>query len=140
MGGRAVERLVYGQPYAGVEMDLKQATRQARYMVTHWGMSQRLGPMSFRVGEEHVFLGKEIQEARDFSEATMAIIDQEVQAFLRDADEQAFDLLQKNRDKIERLVDALMQREELFREEIDALLHETNGLVAGPTTAIQAST
>jgi cell division protease FtsH len=137
MGGRAVERLIYGQPYAGVEMDLKQATRLARYMVTHWGMSERLGPMSFRIGEEHVFLGKEIQEARDFSEATMAVIDQEVQQFLREADEQAFDLLQKNREKIERLVDALMQREELLREEIDTLLHETNGVVDGSSTAIQ---
>ena len=63
MGGRAADRLIYGQPYAGAEQDLKQATRLARYMVTHWGMSDRLGPMSFRVGEEHVFLGKEIQEA-----------------------------------------------------------------------------
>ena len=48
-------------------------------MVTHWGMSDRLGPMSFRVGEEHVFLGKEIQEQRDFSEGTATIIDEEVQ-------------------------------------------------------------
>ncbi len=136
MGGRAVERLVYGQPYAGVEMDLKQATRMARYMVTHWGMSERLGPMSFRIGEEHVFLGKEIQEARDFSEQTMAVIDQEVQKFLRDADETAFDLLQKNREKIERIVDALLQREELFREEIEALVHETNGVVTTPNSAL----
>ena len=75
MGGRAADRLVYSQPYAGAENDLKQATRLARYMVTHWGMSERLGPMAFRVAEEHVFLGKEIQEARDFSEGTARIID-----------------------------------------------------------------
>src|SRR5262249_32459707 len=74
MGGRAADRLVYGQPYAGAESDLKQATKMARYMVTHWGMSDRLGPMSFRIGEEHVFLGKEIQEPRDFSEGTAAVI------------------------------------------------------------------
>jgi cell division protease FtsH len=139
MGGRAVERLVYGQPFAGVESDLKQATRIARYMVTHWGMSERLGPMAFRVGEEHIFLGKEIQEARDFSERSMTIIDEEVQKILREADEQAFDLLQKDRDKIERIVDALMQREELTREEIEALLHETNGLVPATDTAVQTS-
>ncbi len=129
MGGRAAEGLIYGQPFAGVESDLKQATRLARYMVTHWGMSDKLGPMSFRVGEEHVFLGKEIQESRDFSEATAAIIDQEVQRLLREADERAFDLLQKDRDKMERLVQALLQREELYKEEIDALLRETNGQV-----------
>ena len=50
LGGRAADRLVYGQPYAGAEDDLRKATRWARYMVTHWGMSERLGPMSFRVG------------------------------------------------------------------------------------------
>jgi cell division protease FtsH len=129
MGGRAAERLVYGQPFAGAEMDLKQATKLARYMVTHWGMSERLGPMAFRIGEEHVFLGKEIQEPRDFSESTAAVIDEEVQRFLREADEQAYELLRDNRDKMERLVDALLQREELFREEIDLLLQETNGVV-----------
>ena len=96
-------------------------------MVTHWGMSERLGPMSFRIGEEHVFLGKEIQEPRDFSEATAAVIDQEVQRLLREADDHAFDLLQKNRYKMERLVQALLQREELYKEEIDALLRESNG-------------
>lgn len=131
MGGRAVERLIYGQPYAGVEMDLKQATRLARYMVTHWGMSDRLGPMSFRMGEEHVFLGKEIQEPRDFSEGTAQVIDEEVQRILRDADDHAFALLQANRDKIEKLVDALMSREELLKEEIEQLLRaENNGMVA----------
>ncbi len=95
MGGRAADRLIYGQPFAGAEMDLKQATRLARYMVTHWGMSDRLGPMSFRIGEEHVFLGKEIQEPRDFSEGTAQIIDEEVQRLLREADQRAYDLLEK---------------------------------------------
>jgi cell division protease FtsH len=123
MGGRAADRLIYGQPYAGAEMDLKQATRLARYMVTHWGMSDRLGPMSFRVGEEHVFLGKEIQEQRDFSEGTAHIIDQEVQTLLRDADQRAFEHLQRQRADLERLAEALLQREELTRDEIERLLH-----------------
>jgi cell division protease FtsH len=135
MGGRAIERLIYGQPYAGVEEDLRQATKLARYMVTHWGMSERLGPMSFRMGEEHIFLGKEIQEPRDFSETTAAIIDEEVQKLLREADERAYDLLKANRDKVERIVDALMQREELLREEIDAILKEENNGVAAQAAA-----
>ncbi len=122
MGGRAAERLIYNQPFTGVEADLKYATRLARYMVTHWGMSDRLGPMSFRIGEEHVFLGKEIQEPRDFSEATAAIIDEEVKLLLIQADEQAFQLLSANRDKLERLVEELLIKEELHKEEIDAIL------------------
>jgi cell division protease FtsH len=126
MGGRAIERLIYGQPFAGVEMDLKQATKLARYMVTHWGMSDRLGPISLRVGEEHVFLGKEIQEPRDYSESTAAVVDEEVQRILREADETAYNLLASHRDQIERLVEALMQREELLREEIDQIIQENN--------------
>jgi cell division protease FtsH len=135
MGGRAADRLVYAQPFAGHENDLKQATRLARYMVTHWGMSDRLGPMSFRIGEEHVFLGKEIQEQRDFSETTAHVIDEEVQKLLREADERAYHLLETHREMLDRLVEALLQKEELLREEIDAILGEkpTNGItVARP--------
>jgi cell division protease FtsH len=122
MGGRAADRLVYGQPYAGAEDDLKRATRLARYMVTHWGMSDRLGPMSFRIGEEHIFLGKEIQEPRDFSEETAGVIDEEVQKLLREADQRSFELLEARRPDLDRLVDALVGREELLSDEIEELL------------------
>jgi cell division protease FtsH len=139
MGGRAADRLVFGQPFSGHENDLKEATRLARYMVTHWGMSDRLGPMSFRIGEEHVFLGKEIQEPRDFSEETATIIDEEVQKILREADQRAFDLLARHRPDLDRLVEALLQKEELQREEIEELLHtvpkaEVDGKASRPTT------
>ena len=134
MGGRAADRLVYNQPFAGAEMDLKQATRLARYMVTHCGMSDRLGPMSFRIGEEHVFLGKEIQEPRDFSEGTAQIIDEEVQRILREADERAYDHLHNNRADLDRLAEALLQREELQREEIDELLREASPQRDGQAT------
>jgi cell division protease FtsH len=130
MGGRAADRLVFNEVTSGANMDLKQATRIARLMVSQFGMSERLGPVAFRVGEEHVFLGKEIQEARDFSEGTAKIIDEEVQGMLREADERAYELLTTNRDRMERLVEALLQREELMRDEIDAILKaDTNGVV-----------
>jgi cell division protease FtsH len=132
MGGRAADRLVFAQPFSGHEDDLKQATRLARYMVTHWGMSDRLGPMSLRVGEEHVFLGKEIQEPRDFSEGTAQVIDEEVQRILREADERAYELLNSHRAEQDRLVEALLQKEELLREEIDEILR--NGDTAITTT------
>jgi cell division protease FtsH len=121
MGGRAAERLVYGEATSGASMDLKQATRIARMMVTQFGMSPRLGPVSYRVGEEHLFLGKEIQEARDFGETTASLIDEEVRSILKQADETAFELLKANRPMLERLVEALLQREELLKEDIDAL-------------------
>ncbi|HVS36756.1 MAG TPA: ATP-dependent zinc metalloprotease FtsH [Gemmataceae bacterium] len=137
MGGRAADRLIYGQAFSGHENDLKQASKLARYMVTHWGMSERLGPMSFRIGEEHVFLGKEIQEPRDFSDGTATIIDEEVQRILREADDHAYKLLEAHRDKMERLVEALLQHEELLRDEIDAIFRaESNGVVTGPPVGI----
>jgi cell division protease FtsH len=85
-------------------------------------MSDKLGPMSFRIGEEHIFLGKELQEPRDFSEDTAAVIDEEVQRLLREADDRAFQLLEANRDKLDALVEALLQKEELLKEEIDEIL------------------
>lgn len=130
MGGRAADRLVFDQPYSGHENDLKEATRVARYMVTHWGMSDRLGPMSFRIGEEHVFLGKEIQEPRDFSEGTAQIIDEEVQKLLREADQRAYELLGSHRHELDKLVEALLEKEELDRSEIEELLSpETRNIV-----------
>jgi cell division protease FtsH len=141
MGGRAADRLIYKQPFAGHENDLKQATRLARYMVTHWGMSERLGPMSFRIGEEHVFLGKEIQEPRDFGEETATVIDEEVQRLLREADQRAYEMLEQHRDELDRVVEALLQKEELHKEELDEILgkrppaeHEVppDGLVIAP--------
>jgi len=129
MGGRAADRLIFNQPFAGAESDLKQATRMARYMVTHWGMSDRLGPMSFRIGEEHVFLGKEIQEPRDFSEGTAQIIDEEVQKLLREADQKAFDLLSANRADLERITESLLQREELTRDDLDELLRDNANII-----------
>src|ERR1700732_2726119 len=105
MGARPAARLVYNQPCSGHENDLKQGTRLARYMVTHWGMSERLGPISLRVGEEHVFLGKEIQEPREFSEGTAQIIDEEVQKLLREADGRALELLKTNRADLDRITE-----------------------------------
>lgn len=122
MGGRAADRLIYGQPFSGHENDLKQATKLARYMVTHWGMSDKLGPMSFRIGEEHVFLGKEIQEPRDFSDGTANVIDEEVKKLLLEADDHALTVLGKHRDKLDALVEALLEREELLKDEIEKVL------------------
>lgn len=138
MGGRAAERLMYNQTYAGVEMDLKQATRLARYMVTHWGMSDKLGPMSFRIGEEHVFLGKEIQEPRDFSEETAHLIDEEVRRFLLEADDTAFRILTEHRAEMDGLVTLLLQREELLTEDLESVLGKRPG-AESPETGIVAS-
>ena len=122
MGGRAADRLVFGEMMAGAAGDLKQATRLARQMVTQFGMSERLGPVAYRGGEDHVFLGKELHDARDFSDGTARLIDEEVQRILREAEERAYQLLAEHRDKLELLTAELIEREELDRDEVEKLL------------------
>ncbi len=121
MGGRAADKLIFGEPLSGESGDLKQATRTARVMVTQLGMSERLGPVAFRQGEEHVFLGKEIHESRDFSDGTAQLIDEEVQRILVDAEERAKNLIIKYREQLESLTQALLEREELDRDDIEKL-------------------
>ena len=93
LGGRAAEKLVFNEYQAGAENDLKDATHLARLMVAHWGMSERLGPVAFRDGEEHPFLGKEMAEPRRFSEHTARLIDEEIMRIVREAAAQAEKLL-----------------------------------------------
>jgi cell division protease FtsH len=142
LGGRAADKLIYGEPRSGATNDLKQATRIARMMVTQFGMSERLGPVSYRVGEEHVFLGKEIAETRDFSEGTAALIDQEVLRILREADNRAYMHMVDHREMLERLTEALVVHEEMSLEQIEDLFRDSprpkspsqNGLSAETVT------
>ncbi len=139
MGGRAADRLVYNETTSGASMDLKQATRIARMMVTQFGMSDKLGPVAYRIGEEHVFLGKEIQEPRDFGEGTANLIDDEVRRLLREADEHAYNLLKANRHLMDRLVEALLQKEELLREEIEEIFKDEHVNGVAPPESPAAS-
>jgi cell division protease FtsH len=127
LGGRAAERLVYNDQTAGVAGDLKSATRLARAMVTQWGMSTRVGPVSFRDADENPFLGREMTESRDHSEHTAQIIDEEVGRILREADDRAYHLLEEHRDELERLTEALIEREVLSVSEIEALIGKRPG-------------
>src|SRR5258708_34143428 len=111
MGGRGVDRLIFGEASSGANSDLKQATRTARMMVTQFGMSDRLGPVAYRIGEEHIFLGKEIQEPRGFSEGTAGVIHDEGRRMLREAHDPASHLLPTPRGQLEGLVEAVSARE-----------------------------
>jgi cell division protease FtsH len=122
LGGRAAERLVYDDLSTGAAEDLKQATRLARMMVTQWGMSGRVGPVFMRGSEEHPFLGREISEPRDHSEHTQQVIDEEISRILREADEHAYRTLEDHRDEMERLTEALIEKEVLTMAEIEELI------------------
>ena len=122
MGGRAAEKLVFNEFSAGAESDLNNATHLARRMVTHWGMSERLGPVTFRDSEDHPFLGREIAEPRRFSEHTAQLIDEEVSRILRGSFDRAMEILAEHRDKLECLAKALEIEETLDDVAIEKLL------------------
>ena len=131
LGGRAAEKLVFSEYSAGAEDDLKRATQLARRMVTHWGMSERLGPVAYRTSEEHPFLGKEFHEQREFSEHTAQVIDEEVSRILHDAGERASQLLAQNRQKLDALAKELAEHEILDEKEIEVILGPAVSRVSG---------
>ncbi len=122
LGGRAAEKLVFDQLTTGAGNDIERATEIARKMVCEWGMSDKLGPLTFGKKEEEIFLGREIAKHRDYSEQTAVEIDSEVRKIVVEAADRAEVILSENRDKLNRLAEALLEREILDLEEIDKLL------------------
>jgi len=126
---------VFGEYTAGAESDLSHVTKLARRMVSHWGMSERLGPVAYRTSEEHPFLGREIYEQREFSEHTAQVIDEEVSRILHEAADHALRLLGEHRDKLDAIARALEKNEVLDDTEVEELVGpsayrsraETNG-------------
>jgi cell division protease FtsH len=123
LAGRAAEKIQFDQFSAGAESDLQEATRLARRMVTHWGMSERLGPVAYHAGEDHPFLGREIaQHERQFSEHTAQVIDEEVEKILHAAEDLAKRTVQQHADKLATIAESLLEREVLDEKEITELI------------------
>jgi len=122
LGGRAAEKLVYDEGSAGAENDLERATSIARKMVTKWGMSDKLGPVSYKLSDDDPFLGREMHQQRQFSEATMEKIDAEVSSILNQASARSLQILTDNRDKLDQLTEALVKEEELSEKQITDLI------------------
>ena len=134
LAGRAAEILFYDEIAVGAENDLERATSIARRMVMNWGMSERLGPVSYKVGEDDPFLGREMHEQRKFSEHTAEVIDEEVERILHHAAERALQTLKQYKSETEALTAALMEHEELSELEIEALIGESVHGPAGSTS------
>lgn len=122
LAGRAAEKLEFDEYSAGAEDDIKRATQIARSMVAHWGMSDEIGPVAYRQGEHHPFLGKEIHESREFSEETAHLIDLEIKRFLHAAQKQATEILMQHRAELDSVSEALLERESLSREDLVELI------------------
>ncbi len=122
MGGRAAEELFMNHITTGAGNDIERATEMARKMVCEWGMSSKLGPLSFGKTEQQIFLGKEIARHHDYSESTAIEIDDEIKKFVTTAYDRARSLLDRHRDAMVRLAEALLEREVLDLDEIKILV------------------
>jgi len=134
MGGRVAEILVMDQIDTGAGNDLERATKLARKMVCNWGMSEELGPVTFGRTEEHVFLGREIQQHADYSEETAILIDKEVRRFIEAAESTARNIVKNNLDKLHKLAERLLEKEIIDAREVDEIIGRTSG-DAQPTEA-----
>ncbi|OPY69540.1 MAG: ATP-dependent zinc metalloprotease FtsH [Syntrophorhabdaceae bacterium PtaU1.Bin034] len=129
LGGRAAEEIVLNHKTTGAGNDIERATEIARKMVCEWGMSERLGPLNYGRKDEPVFLGKEMQRQRDFSEGTAMEIDAELKTIVTECFDRAKSILLNNIDALHTIATSLLEREVLDGQEIDAILMEkVNGL------------
>jgi cell division protease FtsH len=122
LGGRVGEKIVLDDTSSGASNDLEQATHLAKMMVTQWGMSDAIGPIHFKVGSEHPFLGYEIQQEKDFSEETATKIDQEIHRIIKEAEKTTFAILLDHREDLDQLVEELLNKETLDIYMIEEIL------------------
>ena len=122
LGGRSAEEIVFQQQTTGAGNDLEKATEVARKMVCEWGMSDKMGPLTFGKAEEHIFLGREVSRPKDYSEETAILIDSEIKRIVTDCAARARQLLDTNLEKLHILARALLERETLDGEEINRIL------------------
>lgn len=122
LGGRAAEKIIFNSLTTGAADDLEKATTIARKMVCEWGMSERLGPLTYGTKEEEIFLGREITRHQNYSEQTAILIDEEVKRIVLNCMERAEKILRDNIDALHRLANALLERETLTGDEIDKII------------------
>ena len=121
LGGNAAERLIFGDTTTGASNDIEKATDLARRMVTEFGMSDKLGPLSFGKRDELVFLGREIGEQRNYSDDVAKQIDEEVRAIIDRGYARAMDVLTRHKDRLVKLAEVLVAEESIEREQFEAL-------------------
>ena len=124
LGGRVAEALVLDDISTGAQNDIERATKLARSMVTHYGMSDKLGPMTYGTDEDEVFVGRDFGRARNYSEDVAAAIDKEMRTLIDVAYNKAEQLLKDNMDKLHRVAGALLEVETIDGQEFERLFSE----------------
>jgi cell division protease FtsH len=122
LGGRAAEEIAFGHMTTGAGNDIEKVTEIARKMVCEWGMSEKLGPLAFGQKQEQIFLGREITQHKDYSEETAKAIDEEIKSIVHERYEYSRQLLSDNRIYLDKLAEALLEKETLDAGEIEAII------------------
>lgn len=136
LGGRVAEQMKFGEPSTGAKDDLERATEMARRMVCEWGMSEKMGPLTFGKREEQIFLGREIAQHKDYSEETAIEIDREIRRIIEEALNKAESLLKESEHKLDKLALALLERESLGAQDIKEILEEEETVTASPVNNV----
>jgi cell division protease FtsH len=139
MGGRAAEEIALGHMTTGAGNDLQRATDLARKMVCEWGMSDKLGPLTFGKREEQIFLGKELTRHKDYSEKTAEDIDGEVRTIVGERYDYAKQLLLDNRETLEKVAERLLDKETLDADELEDVITGNNGSTAKDEKLVKES-
>jgi len=137
-GGRVAEELVLGHMTTGAGNDFEKATELARKMICEWGMSEKLGPITYGKKEEQIFLGRDFTQAQEYSESTAVEIDNELRRIIVENYNRAKSLLTENMEILHKMAEALLERESLDANDIDAIIRSCgggNGLKVGAATA-----
>lgn len=127
MGGRAAEEIIFNAMTTGAGNDIERATELARKMVCEWGMSEKMGPVTFGKKDEQIFLGREMATQKNYSEATAVEIDSEIRRIVEDSYRRARSLLQENIEVLHQLSTVLIEKENLTGVEVDAIIREGAG-------------
>ena len=136
-GGRVAEELVFERISTGASNDIKMATDLAQKMVRNWGMSDEIGPLSYSKDEEHIFLGREIAQHRDYSDDTARKIDEEVKKIIKGSYVTAKQVLRENMDILHSLSEQLLEKETVMGVELDQLIHTMRPGIKLPSKGAQ---
>ena len=126
LGGRIAASLVFDDVTTGAVQDIRQATERARDMVTKYGFSDELGMINYSTSDDEVFIGREIGHAKNFSEGTAAVIDQEVKRIIESCREKATKILKENRKVLDKLAELLIEKERIGQQEFEALFEQND--------------
>ena len=121
LGGRAAEELVFHDPTTGASNDIEKATNLARAMVTQYGMTERIGAIKLGITDDQPFLGRNYGHTRDYSEQVAGVVDNEIQRLISNAHQEAYDILVENREILDHLVEILLEKETILKDEIEKI-------------------